>query len=468
MGLTLTFLGAAKNVTGSCYLVDADGFRMLVDCGMYQERDLKHRNWDPFPVKPDSLDAVLLTHGHTDHCGLVPKFVKEGFKGKIYCTEVTADIAKIVLLDAAKIQAEDAAFKKKRHEREGRSAVFPEVPLYTVDDVQAIFSRFEVARYEKAVTLGRGVEAVFHDAGHILGSSSIEFILEFDGKRRTLLFSGDIGRWNTPILCDPAVVDGADYIVTESTYGDRIHDDNENIDIKLADIINEAWKLKGKIIIPSFAIERTQELLYRLNGLLADRKIPHVPVFVDSPMAIKVTEVFQRHPELFDEETLALIRKGGHPCDFPDLKMCRTTEESKAVNSFSGPAIIIAGSGMCTGGRIKHHLAQNIGKPKNTVLFVGYQAVGTLGRVILEGAREVRIHGQNFAVKAGVKKINGFSAHADRNEIFRWLSGVKRAPRRVFITHGEPDTAVKFSDWLTKETGWPTTVPSYLDVVKLD
>lgn len=467
MGVKITFFGAVQNVTGSCYLVETDGGRVLVDCGMYQERDFKQRNWEPFPFQPASLDAVLLTHAHVDHCGLVPKLVKNGFKGRIYCTEATADIVQIVLLDSARIQKEDAEHKKRRHEREGRKGPYPEVPLYTVEDVEGSFALLESAKYGNAINVSFSIDAVFHDAGHILGSSSVELIIKQDNEQRSLLFSGDIGRWDTPILRDPSVPDHAGYVVVESTYGNRDHEDNSHIDDTLEKIINETHKTKGKIIIPSFAIERTQELLYRLNGLLASDRIAHLPVFVDSPMAIRVTEVFRRHPELFDEETIALIRKGDHPCDFPGLEMCRTVEESKAINKFDGPAIVIAGSGMCTGGRIKHHLANHIDNPDNVILFVGYQAMGTLGRIILEGADEIRLYGEKRPVRARVEKINGFSAHADRNELLRWLSGLKNAPDHVFVTHGEPDAASAFAAQIGAEKGWSVSVPSYRDNVDL-
>ncbi len=467
MGVKLTFLGAAQNVTGSCYLVETDSSRVLIDCGMYQERDFKRRNWEPFLFQPASLDAVLLTHAHVDHCGLIPKLVKDGFKGRIYCTEATADIVQIVLLDSARIQREDAEHKRKRHEREGRKGPYPEVPLYTVEDVESSFTLLESAKYGNVINVSSSIDVIFHDAGHILGSSSVELIIKQGNEQRSLLFSGDIGRWDTPLLCDPSVPDHAGYIVVESTYGNRDHKDNSHIDDTLEKIINETHKTKGKIIIPSFAIERTQELLYRLNGLLASDRIAHLPVFLDSPMAVRVTEVFRRHPELFDEETLALIRKGDHPCDFPGLEMCRTVDESKAINKFDGPAIVIAGSGMCTGGRIKHHLANHIDNPDNVILFVGYQAIGTLGRIILEGADEVRLYGKKRPVRARVEKINGFSAHADRNELLRWLSGLKNVPDHVFVTHGEPDSANAFAGQIGSEKGWNVSVPSYRDTADL-
>jgi metallo-beta-lactamase family protein len=469
MSFKLRFLGAAQNVTGSCYFLNTAGVRLLVDCGIYQERNLKERNWGPFPVEPKSIDAVILTHGHLDHCGLLPKLVKEGFKGKIYCTRATKDIAKIVLLDSAKIQVEDAAFKKKRHELEGRRGPHPEIPLYTDIDAQACFPLFSPVDYEIPVKIGNGLIVSFHDAGHILGSSMIKILVsEGNSGHRSIIFSGDVGRWNTPILRDPTLFEESDYIIVESTYGNRLHKDNATIPIELANIVTRTHSAGGNIVIPSFAVERTQELLYYLHDLLREDKIPHLLVFVDSPMAIRITEVFGRHQNLFDKETLEMIRQGEHPCDFPGLFMCRTMAESKAINHVRGTVIVIAGSGMCTGGRIKHHLINNISRAESTILFVGYQAKETLGRSILEGSKEVRILGQPCTVRARIQKINGFSAHADRDELAGWLSNLKRPPRHVFVTHGEPEAANSFASWLKEKMGWNVSVASYLEVVDLE
>jgi len=354
--IKLTFLGAAQNVTGSRYLLDANGVRLLIDCGLYQERDFRIRNWDPFPVAPDTIDAILLTHAHVDHCGFLPKLVRDGFKGKVYCTAATSDIAQIVLLDAAHIQEEDAEFKRNPHQREGRSGRYPEIPLYTTDDAQAALPLLNPVGYEKAVQIDDGIEATFYDAGHILGSSMINLILRQNGEQRKLLFSGDVGRWNTPILLDPTLFDEADYILVESTYGDRLHGDREHIDEELKEIINATHRAGGNIVIPSFAVERSQEVLYHLNNLLIQDLIPHLMVFMDSPMAISVTRVFEKHPELFDEEMLELVRRHESPFDLPGLKMTPSVRESKAINHIKGTVIIIAGSGMCNAGRVKHHL----------------------------------------------------------------------------------------------------------------
>lgn len=464
----MSFLGAAQNVTGSCYLLEIDGRKVLVDCGLYQERAFRYRNWDPFVVPPANLDAVLLTHAHVDHCGLLPKLVREGFRGRIYCTHVTAGITKIALLDAAKLQQEDAEFKKKRHRREGRRGPHAEVPLYTTEDAEACLPLFEDVTYGEEVELDKGISASFHNAGHIFGSSMVKVKVRIRGLSRTILFSGDVGRWNKPMLDNPELVDQADYVLVESTYGDRLHSDPGSISDSLAEIVNSTVEAGGNIVVPTFAIERAQEVLYYLNELLISGKIPPLLVLMDSPMAIKVTDVFSDHPELLDRKTRTIIKAGNSPFSFPGLTMVRTTEESKAINAIKGTTMIVAGSGMCTGGRVKHHLVTNISKPQSTILFVGYQAMGTLGRTIVDGAREVRILGQTYPVRARLAQLHGFSAHADREELHRWLSGLKDPPRQTFVVHGEAEAAKRFSGFLRERTGWTVSVPAYKDHVVLN
>ena len=470
MEICITFLGAARNVTGSKCLVEVNGIRLLIDCGLYQERGLKNLNWEPFHISPDKLDIVLLTHAHLDHCGLIPKLVKEGFRGRIYCTPATTEIAKIVLLDSAKIQEEDAAFKQKRHNRESRKGDYPEIPLYTKEDAEASFSFFSSIEYEQKLDLGNGIEVVFYDIGHILGSATIKLSVKSNGEERTLIFSGDIGKKNTPILQDPTVFHQADYVVMESTYGNKgTPSSAADIHEILSDIINNTNDNGGNVIIPSFAIERSQEVLYRLNELLRQDRIPHIMVFLDSPMAIRVTDVFRHHTDLFDEEAAELLRSGKHPCDLPGLQLCRTVDESKAINYIRGSVVIIAGSGMCNGGRVRHHLVNNIVRPECTILFVGYQAIGTLGRQIVDGAKTVRIHGKYFPVKAQVIKINGFSAHADKDELLQWISTFKEnPPRKVFITHGEEKVSKEFAEVVEQKLGFNTERPSLGDKYVLD
>jgi len=468
MQTKLTFLGAAQNVTGSQYLVETGKVRLLVDCGLYQERELRGRNWAPFLFLPESLDAVLLTHAHVDHCGLLPKLVREGFHRPIYCTAATAELAEITLLDSAKLQQEDADFKRRRHQREGRKGPYPEIPLYTTDDAKDSFPLFSPVKYGETIEIAEGVEATFYDAGHVLGSSMIRVKVQRNGDKRTILFSGDIGGWGKPILRDPTLFEEADYVLVESTYGDRLLEHSEDMANQLAEVINTTVKAGGNIVIPSFALERAQEVLYYLNNLLIEERIPHLMVFVDSPMAVSVTKVFECHPELFDEEMRGLLHQRRSPFNFPDLSLVRTVDESKAINHITGTVIIIAGSGMCTGGRIKHHLVTNISRPESTILFVGYQAVGTLGRQIVDGDKKVRILGQYYPVRARVVQLNGFSAHADRDQLLRWLSSLKRPPRCLFVTHGEPGASQHFASLVRDKTGWEIVVPEYQDEVLLD
>ena len=468
MEIKLKFLGAAQNVTGSRHMLEANNTRLLIDCGLYQERHLRERNWDPFVIEPETIDAVLLTHAHLDHCGLLPKLVKEGFKGKIYCTTATAEIAQIILLDSAHIQEEDAEYKRKRHKKESRKGKYPEVPLYTTADAEACLPLFSPVNYREAIPLGDGVEATFYDAGHVLGSSVIRTKVRQDADERIIIFSGDMGRPDRPIVCDPTVFDEADYVLIESTYGDRVHQRCENVKKSIAQVINSTKQAGGKIIVPSFALERTQEILYYLNELLLAGAIPKLKVFLDSPMANKITKVFQKHPEMYDQQMTELMINHESPFRFPGLKMVQTTAESKSLNDMRGTFLVIAGSGMCTGGRIKHHLVNYISDPKNTIMFVGYQAVGTLGRTIVEGHKEVRILGEKRSIKAKIVQVHGFSAHADRDELFDWLTNLKKAPKGVFVVHGEAESAKAFGDYVREKTGWKVTVPAYQDEIVLD
>jgi metallo-beta-lactamase family protein len=464
----LSFYGAAQNVTGSCYMLESGGRKILIDCGLYQEREFKSRNWGPFPVIPSEISAILLTHAHLDHCGLIPRLVSQGFRGDIYCTETTAEVAKIVLLDSAKIQEEDALKKRKRHARQGRTPAVPVEPLYTASDVEAANDLFSGVEYDTPVLID-GMVIEFIEAGHIIGSSCISVRLTGDGEARTILFSGDIGRKNTAILPDPEPLSESDYVLIESTYGSRNHKDEKDISEMLGQHIRETVEGGGNVVIPSFAVERAQELLYRLYKLRKNNQMPPVPVYLDSPMAMRITEVLRRHPESLGEEVAQMIRNGERPFDFQGLTLCGSVEESKSINEVKGGAVIIAGSGMCTGGRIKHHLINNIGDSRNLILFVGYQARGTLGRQILEGEKKVRILGEDRKVSARVAKVNGFSAHAGQDELLKWLLTLKRAPIETFVVHGEISSSEALAQRIRDITrDWRVTVPAYGETVTLN
>jgi metallo-beta-lactamase family protein len=464
MDIKLSFHGAARNVTGSCYLLQVSGMNLMIDCGLYQEHDLKARNWERFPISPRKVDAVILTHAHLDHCGRLPRLVRDGFDGPIYCTSATAEIAKIVMEDCGRINEEDAEFKRQRHEREGRKGPFREEPLYTEEDAENVAEHFSCWDNHRPLQLGNGIEVEFIEVGHILGASAVRVTITQGNETRRIVFSGDIGRWNMPLLRDPEKVGEADYLLVESTYGNRDHEETASIPEELAEIVNRTSDAGGNLIIPSFAIERTQELLYFLAQLTKDNKIPRLRIFVDSPMASKVSEIFARYPMLLDTDTIRLARR----YRMSNVTLVKSAAESKTINHIRGTVIVIAGSGMCTGGRIKHHLAKNIDRPECTVLFVGYQANNTLGRIILDGAKEVRILGESYPVEAKIERISGFSAHADRNELMRWLDSVKTTPRKVFVTHGESDAADALCQRIITEKGWDAIVPEYQQSVELD
>jgi metallo-beta-lactamase family protein len=468
MTFKLTFLGAAQSVTGSRYLLEANDIRVIVDCGLHQERHLRGLDWARCPTDPRTIDAAFLTHAHLDHCGMLPKLVKDGFHGPIYCTPATREIAEVVLLDSASLQMEDAETKRRRHRGEGRKGRYPEAPLYDVNDAEACFPLFSEAEYLTDIRVGSGVRGILYEAGHTLGSANVELHVGQAGEERTILFSGDIGRPEKPILMDPTHFRQADYVVMESTYGDRTTELPDNNEDELAECINWTVKAGGNVIIPSFALERSQELLFYLNRLLLKDAIPHLMVFLDSPMAIRITEIFQQYEDLMDEETAGMIKEGHSPFDFRGLNLVRTIAQSKAINHIKGTAIVIAGSGMCTGGRIKHHLAANISRPDSSILFVGYQAAGTLGREIVEGARQVRIFGQRFPVRAKVVYLRGFSGHADQGQLLSWVQGLTKPPRAVFVTHGEPEASQAFAALVRERTGWNAIVPAQGEDFTLD
>lgn len=465
--MNIKFLGAAGQVTGSCYYVEAGGARFLVDCGLVQEREHLERNWNPFPVPPRTLDAVFLTHVHLDHSGLVPKLVREGFKRSILTTPPSVDLLPIVLRDAARIQEEDAETKKKRHDKEGRQGPYPEVPLYTVTEAEAALRLVKPLEYGESLALNGNVTVHLHDAGHILGSAMVELSVEEAGRTLTVIFSGDIGQRDRPLLHDPSFFERADAAVMESTYGDKDHESPADIETLLSRVIQDTVLAGGNIVVPVFAIERAQEMMFYLSELIRANRIPRLPVFLDSPMATDVTAVFLRHPESLDPQTLELFRSGRSPFSFPGLRYVRTQEDSMSINSFPSPCLIMAGSGMCTGGRIKHHLFHNISRPEPTILFVGYQAVGTLGRQILEKPPTVRIFGEDRPVRARIEQVRRFSGHAGRTGLLNWLGHFRPPLPAVFLTHGEPPTLQSLAETIREEKGFQVHIPSYGEVSTL-
>ncbi len=457
----LQFLGANRQVTGSRYLLEAGGRRIMIDCGMFQERPYLGRNWEPCPVPPREIDVLLLTHAHLDHCGLIPRLVRDGFAGEILMTPPTIELTRLVLEDSARIQVEDADYKKRRHDREGRHGPHPEIPLYTPEEVEAAAARFRPVQFGRPTALDDAVEVRYRDAGHILGSAMIEITLRDGGRSRTIVFSGDLGQWGRPLTRDPSEPARADEVIMESTYGDRDHDPPPDLPGRLAKIITRTADRGGNVLIPTFAIDRAQELMLYLGQLARDRRIPRMTVFLDSPMAIDATTIYKNYASFLDEETRQMLAEGRNPFQFPGLNLARTGAQSRAINDARGPCIIMAGAGMCTGGRIKHHLRQNLPKPESTVIFAGFQAHDTLGRQILDGNPEVRIHGKPYPVKARIERLEGLSAHADRTGLMRWLRGLPQPPQRLFLTHGEAAAMDSLAGHIRGETDCTVVTPEY-------
>jgi metallo-beta-lactamase family protein len=460
----LQFLGAAGTVTGSKFLVDSGTSRFLVDCGMFQgTKKLRLMNWAPFPVEPASLDHVMLTHAHIDHIGMLPRLIRDGYDGSAWATPVTVELAQLTLSDAAHLQEEDARYAN----RAGFSKHKPALPLYTLADAQRAIDRLRPLEYGRTLDLGPGVTARFRDAGHILGSASVDAEVAFNGTRCRLLFSGDLGRYESILLEDPAPGEGADYIVVESTYGDRSHPHEESFE-ELAGIINETAARGGALLVPAFAIGRTQTLLYIIRDIKARGLIPDLPIYVDSPMAIAVTELFCRHATEFDEQARSVFRATGQcPLLCPKLQFLRTSEESKKLNEVRFPCVIISASGMATGGRILHHLKHRLPDHRNTVLFIGFQTSGTRGQLIKDGAKTIKIHGEQVPVRARIRTMESFSRHADSNEILRWLRTFPSPPKLVFVVHGEPGSSAALAGMIRRSLGWNTHIPDFLEVFEL-
>lgn len=465
--MKLTFLGAAMTVTGSSYLLETGELKILVDCGMFQgSKTIQALNRRPFAYNPADVDYVLLTHAHIDHSGLIPKLVKEGFKGIIHATKATAELCSIMLPDSGHIQEFDAEISSRKKKRAGK---IPVPPLYTVEDAQASLRFFNPVKYNTDVRLSREVRFRFQDAGHILGSSILEIWVTEGDKTTKLVFSGDLGQPGQPIIKDPSYIEDADYLIMESTYGNRDHEDFDNKEEMLAEVINATIKRGGNIIIPAFAVGRTQMLLYHLRNLYKEGKIPDVPVIIDSPLAISATDIFKKNPQDYDAEAYNMVYlENDSPMSMPQLAFTRTADESKALNSIDHPVIIISASGMADAGRILHHLKHNLWRPEASVLFVGYQAEGSLGRRLVDGAKRVRIMGEEIGVKAEICNIEGFSAHADREQLLNWVAYFKNKPVNVFLVHGENDATNALALALNEKFGLASHIPRYGDAAVID
>lgn len=450
MSATLTFLGAAGTVTGSKHFLESGQTRLLLDCGLFQGlKELRQRNWEPCPVPAPSIGGVLLSHAHIDHSGALPRLGREGFRAPIYCTRGTADLLKIMLPDAAHLQEEEAEFAN-RHQTSKHQ---PALPLFTTADAERVLTQVRPVGFNERFSPAPGVSARFINSGHILGAGLVE--VSIDG--RTLVFSGDLGRYGVPIMRDPDPVPTADVLLVESTYGNRLHpvDDHR---AKLTAAVERAVQKKGWLLIPSFAVGRSQEILYDLRALEDAARIPSLPVYLDSPMAIEATAIYARHPEEHDEDLKRVEASGERPFAPKRVRICKSVEDSKRLNDTDGPGIIIAGSGMATGGRILHHFVRRLPDDRTTVLFVGYQAAGTRGRLLREGAREVRMLGHVVPVSAAILVSDSYSAHADQGEILRWLGGFTRPPETTYIVHGEPDAATALQALITTQLKWRAVV----------
>ncbi|MFO7947859.1 MAG: MBL fold metallo-hydrolase [Armatimonadota bacterium] len=464
--MDIGFFGAARTVTGSKYRLRTDYGTLLVDFGMFQgSSHPRHQNRADFPSRPRDIDYVLLTHAHIDHSGLLPRLIAAGFDGPIVTTDATRDLCEIMLADSAHIQEEDQKWDMREWQEEGRVGPPPE-PLYTTEDVAPTLDLFHSVEYNEVVELNEGLRVRFRDAGHILGSASIELWIGTGDDETKLVFSGDIGGYNRPILRDPQEIEEADYLIMEATYGNRIHPPMSDHLADFERVITTVLERGGHLVIPAFAVGRTQEVLYDLNLLLQDGKLPQVPVYLDSPLAIKATEILRDHEEVFDREALSLLESGNRPTDFPGLQFTRTVDESKEINVTEGPFIVISASGMCTAGRVRHHLKRDLPNPNNAVMLVGYQAAGTLGRILQDGVERVKLFGEWLPVNADIHTMSGFSAHADMRQMLKWMSSIEGL-KGVFVTHGEEDAALDFAGTIHRRFGLDVCVPQVDQIVDL-
>lgn len=463
--MRLRFLGAAHTVTGSCYMLEVQDSKILIDCGMFQgAKRIREMNREDFAFVPAEVDAVLLTHAHIDHCGLIPKLCREGFKGPVYATKTTCELAQIMLPDSAHIQEADTEMRNRKGSRSGAE---PVEPLYTVEDASKALQHFKHISYKEEFAVTDHIHAVYRDAGHIIGSAIIELYVTEDGKTTKLVFSGDLGQPSQPIINDPSIIHGADFLIVESTYGDRIHQVYDK-EAALAEIVNDTMDRGGNLIIPAFAVGRTQTLLYYFYKLWKAGRIDDVPIILDSPLAIAATRIFVQNSQDFDDEAVALLNRDGALPQMPQLRICRTAAESQALNSSESSAIILSASGMADAGRILHHLKHNLWRPESTVLFAGYQAEGSLGRRLVDGMKRVRVMGEEIVVRATIKVLDGFSAHADADQLMHWIGCLEEPkPAKVFIVHGEATAQETMKTRIASELGLESYIPFRGDVANI-
>ena len=475
--MKITFLGAAKTVTGSNFLVETeDGTKFLVDCGMYQGRsDLEEKNYDDFLFNIDEIDFMLLTHAHIDHSGRIPKLYKQGYRKPIYAHKATCDLCSIMLPDSGHIQEMESEWKNKKRIRKGQKAL---EPMYVAQDALDCLEVFKPVKYDEIIDITDNIKVRFNDAGHMLGSSIIEIWVNENGKETKAVFTGDLGNNDIPLLASPTMIESADYLVMESTYGNRLHIRNDDKAKIFLDVVYETLERNGTVVIPTFAVGRTQEILYELNKIKENtsdeefmkkyEKLMKAPVYVDSPLAVSATEIFRKNTDLFDDDVKEAMEKGDNPLEFPGLRFTQTVEESKVLNESNEPAIILSASGMCEVGRIKHHLKHNIWNPNSTILFVGYQAPGTLGRKIVDGEKKVRIFGEEFSVNARIEYIEGYSGHADQEGLLNFVYSFYTKPKHIFLVHGEEEGQEVLKDKLEENTEIPVTIPSFGETYTLD
>ncbi len=474
--MKITFLGATKTVTGSNFLVEGAGKKFLVDCGMYQGSSKDEmKNNEPFPFDVHEIDFMLLTHAHIDHSGRIPKLYVEGYRGPVITTKATRDLCSIMLPDSGHIQEQEIEWRNKKRMREGKEAL---PPLYTAQDAIDTMEIFKPVHYDEIVEIDENIQVRFNDAGHMLGSAIIEVWVTENGKQTKAVFTGDLGNNDIPLLSSPTMIETADYLVMESTYGNRLHIRNDDKASLFLDIVSETLEKGGTVVIPSFAVGRTQEILYEINNLKGKedneefkkkyQALMHAPVYVDSPLAISATEIFKENTELFDEETQAIIQSGDNPLEFPGLQFTKTAEESKALNEKNEASIIISASGMCEVGRIKHHLKHHLWDPNSTILFVGYQAPGTLGRRLVDGEKKVKIFGEEIAVNARIEYIEGYSGHADQEWLLNFIYSFITKPKHIFLVHGEEEGQEVLKEKILEQTNIPVTIPDYGQTYTLD